>query len=167
MPAQNPYKPPAAALRDPPRPPRSPFVAILAGLGVDIGGTTLAGIVIGIVYSVILAARGQNPEQIVADLTSVDPSSGFFIFNSIVGGAFSLLGGYVCARLVRRDERRFTAIMAASSVGIGIALGGTRLSVGLNAAMLVLTFASVMAGGELGRRRNVADARKASAATAA
>jgi hypothetical protein len=167
MSVENPYNPPAAAVRDPPRPPRSPVVAVLAGLAVDIGGTTLAGIVLGIVYAATLAARGMDPGQIGTAITELDPDSGFFIVNTVIGLGFSALGGYVCARMARRNERRLTAMMAGLVVAIGFAMGSARLGVGLNALMLVLTFAVVIGAGELGRRRNLADAPKTSAATAA
>ena len=163
----NPYKAPTAAVRDPPPPPRSPIVAILAGLAVDIGGSVLASIVIGVVYAVVLATRGMPPEEVGRTLTALDPSSGYFILSSMIGFGFSLLGGYVCARIARRDERRLSVILAALIEVIGLVLGAATLGIGLNALMLVLTFAAVIAGGELGRRRNLADAQKASAATAA
>ena len=165
MSVENPYKPPAAAVRDPPRPPRSPIVAVLAGLAVDIGGTTVAGIVLGIVYAAMLAARGMGAEEIGTTLTELEVS-GYFILSTVVRLGFSALGGYVCARMARRDERRLTAIMAGLVVAIGFAMGAARWGVGLNVLMLVLTFAVVIAGGELARRRNVADARKTGAGAA-
>jgi hypothetical protein len=170
MRAENPYKPPAAAVRDParpPRPPRSQVVAVLAGLGVDIGGSLVVGIVIGIVQAATLSARGMDPRQIQTEMTELDPSSAYFFLNSLVGLGFSMLGGYVCARMARRDERRLTAIMAGVNSVLGLSLGGLRLGVALNVLMIVLTFASTMSGGQLGRRRNLADARETGAATAA
>jgi len=164
---ENPYKPTTAALREPPRPPRSPVSAILAGLGVDVGGSFLSSVVVAIAYSTMLAARGRTPEQMVEELIAVTASTGYLIVGAIVGSAFSLLGGYLCARMVRRDEHRFGAIMAVLSMLIGLVLGGTRMGAGLHALMLLSTFVSVMAGAELGRRRNVADERKANVATAA
>src|SRR5690349_20937062 len=101
----NPYRAPTAAVRDPPPPPRSPILAMVAGLAVDIGGSMLASIVIGIVYAVVLASRGMAPEEVGKILTALDPSSGYFILSSAIGFGFSLLGGYVCARIARRDER--------------------------------------------------------------
>jgi hypothetical protein len=140
---------------------------MVAGLAVDIGGSMLASIVIGIVYAVVLASRGMAPEEVGKILTALDPSSGYFILSSAIGFGFSLLGGYVCARIARRDERRLSVILAALIEVIGLVLGAVRLGIGLNLLMLVLTFAAVTAGGELGRRRNVADALKVGAATAA
>jgi hypothetical protein len=54
--------------------------------------------------------------------------------------------------------------MAAASTVLGLALGSGRAGLWLNVLMTVLTFVSVMAGGELARRRNVA---RNTAATAA
>jgi hypothetical protein len=166
VPAENPYRPPKARVQDAPAPPRSAVVGVLVGLAVDVGGTIVAGIVLGIVYAVMLAARGMGPEQIQTTLTEIDPRSGYFLVSGIVGLGFSLLGGYVCARLVRRDERRVTAIMGGLSALSGVALGGSAIGGWLNAAMVAVTFAAVVAGGELGRRRNLALASKAGATAA-
>jgi len=127
----------------------------------------LASIVIGIVYAVVLATRGMPPAEVGRTLTALDPSSGYFIFSSMTGFGFSLLGGYVCARIARRDERRLSVILAALIEVIGLVLGAATLGIALNVLMLVVTFAVVIAGGELGRRRNLADARKLGAVTAA
>jgi hypothetical protein len=164
---ENPYKPTAAPLRDPPPPPRSPAVAILAGLGVDLGGSILSSFVLGIAYAIMLAVGGVGPQQIQTRLTASGPGSGFFIVETIVGYAFSLLGGYVCARLARRSDLRVTWIMAAVSGAVALVMSGvTRFDASLTIPLTVVQVACVMAGGELGRRRNVTDARKAAAATA-
>jgi hypothetical protein len=91
----NPYKAPTAPLRDVPPPPRSPFLAVLAGLGVDVGGSLVTGIVVAIAYGAVLATRGADAEQIGAALTELDPTSGYFILSAVVGLGFSCLGGYV------------------------------------------------------------------------
>jgi MFS family permease len=109
----------------------------------------------------------MDAAEVGRTLTELDPSSGYFVFSSVLGFGFSLLGGYVCARMARRDERRLSVVLAVLVEAIGFVLGAATLGVALNALMLVLTFVTVMAGGELGRRRNLADARKTGAATAA
>jgi hypothetical protein len=141
---------------------------VITGLAVDLGGTMLASLLIGLVHGLSLVRQGMPPEQVGPALAEVDPRSSYFIVSTVVGGAFSLLGGYVCARMVLRDERKTTAIMALVSAAIALAIA---LAIGelpwLQAAGIVLTIATVMAGGELGRRRNLALARKADAAMAA
>jgi uncharacterized membrane protein AbrB (regulator of aidB expression) len=157
---ENPYKPTAAALRDPPKPPRSPLVAMIAGIAVDFGGTILSTLLIGIVYGLTLVGRGMAPDQLEQAFADVDPGSGYFIVSTVVGGAFSLLGGYVCARLVRRNERKVTAILALVNGGLGLllSLASDDLNPLLDFGAILLTVAANMAGGELGRRRNLANA---------
>ena len=123
---------------------------------------------IGIVYGLTLVGQGMAPEQLAQAFADLDPRSGYFIVSTVVGAAFSLLGGYVCARLVRRNERKVTAILALVNGGLGLllALASGGLSPLLDVGAILLTVATNMAGGELGRRRNLANARDA-AATAA
>jgi len=165
---ENPYKAPTAPVRDEPAPPRSAAVAVLAGLAIDIGGGTVLGIVQGLVYAVMLATDGMTPEQIAARLSEPDPSSAYFVIGTLLGLCFSTLSGYVCARMVRGRERRVTAILAAISAVIAIAVTvTTAFDVGLAVALTVVQTACVMLGGELGRRSNAAQMRQAPASMAA
>jgi len=163
----NPYAAPTTPVKDPPPPPRSPILAVLAGVATDIGGTIVAGLVISIVYAATLASEGRSLEQIEQALTQIDPSSGYFVVSLVVGFGFSVLGGYICARVARREERRYAAIAALLIVAIGLGMGGSSFGFWANVGMALLSFVSVMLGGELGRRRNVAQTRKAGAASAA
>jgi hypothetical protein len=154
----NPYKAPVTPLKEPSPAPRSPILAVLAGLLVDFGGTMLATVVIGIVYAVTLASRGMPPEQTVEAVTRAEPFSGYGLLTSIVGASLSVLGGYVCARIARRNERRVAAVQALLVSVLGALGGGATLGPLAHAGLVLLTFASVMAGGELGRRHNLAKA---------
>jgi hypothetical protein len=80
-------------------------------------GTLAASVVIAIVYAAMLAAEGLAPKQIQATSTANDTGSDYFLVNAVVGIVFSLLGGYVCARTVRRNELRVTAILALLVLG--------------------------------------------------
>jgi hypothetical protein len=159
----NPYKPPTAPVKDAPAPPRSPIVAVIAGLAVDFGGTFVGGIALGVGYAAMLASEGQVPEQIQESLTAPEALSGYFVVSSALGALFSFLGGYVCARTVRRNELRVTAFLALVVVVLGLLLSrGTTLGAGALAALHLLTIAVVLLGGEVGRRRNLASGRRES-----
>jgi predicted MFS family arabinose efflux permease len=121
-------------------------------------------------FALVLVAQGRDAEQ----FDPRQPMFGFIGF--FTGGACSLLGGYVCARLARRNERRVTAIMASLSAAVPVALVLVValqhavlpvLSLGWSAVRLALMFLLAIAGGELGRRRNLTDARNTAAASAA
>ena len=164
MPQENPYKPPVATVRDLPRPPRSPTFAVIVGIGIYYGGTIVSNVVVAMLYTSMRVAQGGSVEEF-------DPRVPWFgIAGFITGGACSFLAGYVCARLVRRKERRVTVIVASLNVAasVALALGVTLLMDTLSwlsligtAVRLVAVFLLVLAGGELGRRRNLANARDA------
>ena len=142
---------------------------MLAGIGVHLGGTLVSSVVVAMLFSVMFAAQGRDFEE----FDPRHPAFGIAVF--FTGGVFSLLGGYVCARMVRRNERRVTAIMASFVMAATVALALVvafqsaslpALSWGWSAVRLAVTVLLVIAGAELGRRRNLADARKTSAGAA-
>jgi peptidoglycan/LPS O-acetylase OafA/YrhL len=161
---ENPYRPPTAPVRDPPPTARSPVLAVLAGIGVNLGGTLVSSVVVAMLFSFMLIAQGRNGEEF-------DPRQpAFGIVVSLIGGIFSLLAGYVCARIVRRNERRTTAIMASLSAAASVALvlvvafqseSLSAVSWGWSTVRLMVTLLLAIAGGELGRRSNLASARDA------
>lgn len=158
MAEENPYKPPTAPVRDAGAPaPRSLTLAVLAGLGVGIGGMILSRAIQAIVY-VTLIEPGATPQQ------SVEALSAWFITLVSSSCIFSVLGGYVCARVARRHERRVTVVLAALSTAIAYSTFGGNGA--LAVLVLALTFASVMTGGGVGRYRNLAERRKTTAAIA-
>ena len=158
----NPYKPPTAPVRDAePPPPRPLTLAVLAGLGVGVGGTMVARLVAGTLYFMLTFERGATPEQYVEALPP--PLSPIWITLVGLGCAFSVLGGYVCARVARRHERRVTLVLAVLSTAIAFSTIFGRIGAFAMLA-LTLTFVSVMAGGGLGRYRNLAEKRKTATA---
>jgi hypothetical protein len=157
--AQNPYKPPTAPVRDTgPPAPRPLTLALFAGLGVGIGGMLLSRAIQALVYITLIEPDGA-PRQAVESMSA-------WLF-TLVGSSciFSVLGGYVCARLARRHERRLTLVLAVLSTAIAYSTFGANGP--LVALVLTLTCASVMTGGLFGRYRNVAQRRRTAAAMAA
>lgn len=157
---ENPYAPPTAPVRDMgPPPPRSLTLAVFAGLAVGVGGTILSRAVLGLVY-VGLRGVPESPEAAMAIVSSaIVPSIG-------LGCVFSVLGGYLGARLARRHERRVTLVLAVLSTAIAFLTSFGAIAP-LAMLVLALTFASAMAGGGFGRYRNLVEKRKTAAAIAA
>jgi hypothetical protein len=154
----NPYTPPAAPVRDiAPAATRSPALCILAGLVVDVVGTIVSRTALLAVYVTPTLDVGEASRALSRPLSVV------FLAIVVLGVAFSALGGYVCARMARRDERRITAVLAAVRSVIGLPMFITN-DAWVSIAVLTLTFVSVMAGGGLGRYRNLAEKRKTAAA---
>jgi membrane protease YdiL (CAAX protease family) len=156
MSSPSPYRPPEAPVADQDRPRGSPVKGMLYGALVDIGGTLLAGIVLGILWGIWLAASGNSAEQIAEAVKNPDPTSLVSIAGYVIGTAFSGLGGYVCARVARETELRCAAVVAGISIAFGFAVGGAQTPE-MGVLMIVTTVAAVMLGAWMGRRRNAAN----------
>src|SRR5262245_29621468 len=153
MSVPSPYRPPEAPVADAEKPRGSPVKGMIFGLLVDIGGSFVASVVLFFVWAIWLGASGLEPEAIAQAMAEPDPVSAFSLISYAVGGGFSLLGGYVCARVARETEMRCAAVVATVSSLVSLAMG-TGLPVALYLFLTVLTFAAVMFGGWMGQQHN-------------
>ena len=151
--SNNPFKPPDTDLRGKP-PPNSPVKAVLVGLAIDIGGSTLVGILLSIAYAATLVNTGLSEDELKEAVTHIPPDSVFSIAGTLLGAACSVLGGYVCARIVCRDEFRTGAVMASLSGFLGLTLGSSDTPDDLLFLLTLSTVACVMLGVKYGRERN-------------
>lgn len=153
MSAPNPYAPPQAAVRDGPPGAGSVIKAVTFGLLADIGGTFAATMVLMVAYGIVLGASGASFEEISAvDLTSTD--SWLFWVGGAVGLGFSVLGGYVCARIAKRNEMKLGAVTATISAAIGLLLAADQYQLGTNLSMTLAAIIAVMVGARLGYWKN-------------
>lgn len=150
----NPYAPPEATLQDPPSKAGSALKAIALGLAVDIGGTVLAGAILAFVYGMVLAASGSGAEEIAAAMSTIATDSWLFYTATIVGLAFSVLGGYVCARVARRSELKLGGILAAVSAVLGIVLSAEHYQLGTLLSLTLAGIGAVLLGARMGYAKN-------------
>lgn len=151
---QNPYRAPGAAVADVDRPHGSPVKGVLYGVLVDIVGTSIATFVLMVVYGLYLGATSASQEEMERAALQLDLASPIGIASIVIGYAFSFLGGYVCARVARRAEIKWTAVVAAITAAFGLFMGLQAFSLALNLFFAVVAVAVVMAGGYTGARRN-------------
>jgi hypothetical protein len=148
---ENPYSPTKSKLRDGPPAPGSPLKAVLVGFAVDLGGTIafsiVAALLFGILAGITAAPDGATPDQIAFPswLTTI---------SSIVGGGFSVLGGFVCARIVQRDEYRWGGVLAACVFVAGMLLGGGSDAPENELLLGLVSVIATMFGAHLGRSRS-------------
>ena len=151
----NPRPPPDNPIADISEPePGSPITAIILGLVVSIGGSLFFGIICGAIYGASLAASGASPEQIVIAAYRIQPDSWVFIACTGIGFIFSILGGYICAKISRQPEYRFGLILASLAALLDFLMSVTRYSFVLSALLGVAGFAFVLVGVRLGRAKN-------------
>jgi len=153
MSAQDPYRPPQAAVADQDRPRGSPVKGMIFGVLVDIGGSMVAAFILFFVWAIWLGASGLDAEAITQAMVENDPMSGVSLLGYGAGAAFSWLGGYVCARVAKETELRCAAVVAAVSAALALAMG-TELPLPLNLLLAALTVGAVMLGGSMGAQRN-------------
>jgi MFS family permease len=148
----NPYEPPQTPVSDPQPQAGSPVKAVLLGLAVDIGGSLVASVLLGIVYAVMLASSGVSGDELRTELEGVMQTGWGFTIASAVGCAFSVLGGWVCARVSRRRDYRLGWVLAACSVGIGTLISADGYSVLQQVLLGGVTVACVLIGVRSGMR---------------
>ena len=124
----------------------SPLKAIAIGLVVDIGGSLISAFILAIAYSILLASRGLSPEEIEYRLTNLDPYSAFSIITMVAGGCMTVLGGYVCARIVNYSEYKFAFIFGFISAAFGHIASESYYSTLDNIALGILTLGCALLG---------------------
>ena len=115
--SDNPYTPPSAPVsdRDPERT-GATWKAVLFGVTTDLFGTTIAGMVLLVLFSGMLVTQGQAQEDISAMLLQ---SNQYLFLSLVVGLSFTVLGGYVAARVANHLEYRHGLIVGVIVLIIG------------------------------------------------
>lgn len=141
--------------------PGSPWRAVLTGLAVDLGGTFLLNLILVMLYTAELAGTGMEADKIQAVLHN-NPLPGWMVITGgLLGSALSVAGGFVCARIVRRDEFAIGGILAVLSPLSALLLGDDApLDVQL-VLLLASSAACVMLGAHWGRQQNLREAARA------
>lgn len=118
MPEPTPYDAPGARVDDPRDPidRRFRWKAVLIGAATDLGFSIVAGIVVSVIVSVIAGPQEGATEEMLGRMSQSWP---FLLFSMAVGGGFTVLGGYVAARLARHSF----LLHALVAGGISLALG--------------------------------------------
>jgi predicted cobalt transporter CbtA len=112
----NPYQPPGSRVADGEGKRGSTWAAVLAGLAADVGGTFAGGIVVSFVLGVVLAIGGMPPEEMDGYMSG---SAGYQVFSLLFGLAFTVLGGYVAARVANYRELWHGMLLGIASLAFG------------------------------------------------
>ena len=116
-----PYGAPGARVGDPPDPidRRFRWKAALIGAATDLGCSIVAGIVLTVVFSVMAGPHADATEEMLEQMGQSWP---FLLISMAVGGGFTVLGGYVAARVARHSFLKHALAAGAISLVLGTLL---------------------------------------------
>ena len=149
--SNSPHKPPAT---DPTAAPGSPLKAVLFGLAVYVGGSALLGNVLRIIYAAQISTPDMTETQLHDALANIPPQSGVMIAGIVLGALMSVASGYVCARIVRRDEYRVGAIMTAALLLLDVMTDPGSEPLDLSVLLILCDVACSMLGVKYGAEHN-------------
>ena len=124
--------------------------AVCLGSLIAIGGSMIVGILVMAVAGVSQAAGGASPDEIGARMMSFD----MLALQASIGTGFSLLGGYVAARISKAREVQHAVASGIPCVLLGLALGRGSLPVWFWVLCYALLFPAAALGGVWARSRN-------------
>jgi hypothetical protein len=117
----NPYTTPGARVEDLPEPVNRRFrwKAVLLGAATDLVGSLVAGVVLVIAFSILAGPSDGAAEDTVDRLGQSWP---FLMISMVVGGGFTVLGGYVAGRIARHSFLKHALVAGGLSLALGILL---------------------------------------------
>jgi len=152
----NPFKPPDANVETPELKRGSAVKAVVVGLAVDLGGTMAFAVLFGIAHGIYLLSSGETPEHIQSAKNAFGYDTPLGILGFIIGCLFSVLGGYVCARIARYREYRLGLVMCAASLVVVAftGVGDDEVSAGAAVGLVLISLASILVGIHIGVLQN-------------
>lgn len=130
-----------------------PVKAVIAGILVDVLGTTLIAILIGFVSGFYLLSQGVSQDDLEAALIERLMQAPWNVVACSLGAAVSVLAGYVTAAIAKTGVYYCAGIVGAITGMIGYWNGFAYYSTLLNRALAVLAIVATVVGAFLWLRR--------------
>lgn len=140
------YEPPKSDLSSAEKKPGSAVKAVVVGTLVEIVGTFLVGILIGIVYGFNLARQGVSPDDVQRSFEQLGYWSGYRLAAMVFGALVSVLAGYICARTANTVSYKSAYILSGISFAFGVILGYGSVSWGELTVLGMISVGCVLVG---------------------
>ncbi|HEX4509569.1 MAG TPA: hypothetical protein VH328_05800 [Burkholderiaceae bacterium] len=162
MSEQHPLQPPEANRPPQPLRPGSPARAVIVALVLDLGGSLVLNLLLTMLYAGWLQARGLSSAEVEQAMRQIPPDSWAAIAGVLLGACLDVLSGFICARIVQRDEWRVGGILAGLSALCTLVFDNAGdeledLTVLLSLCTVACTLLGVKYGRELNRRIKAAE----------
>ncbi len=145
----NPYTPPQANVDTKEFKQGKWYNAILLGFLVDFIGTMLVSILLSVLVTAYFMSHGMKVEEVRGLLTATDFTSPIYIASLGIGLVFSILGGYICARIANHHEYRYVAIIGLLDILLGLVMSPQSFPTLHHLALTALSFAALFTGAYL------------------
>ncbi len=117
------YEPPKSDVTVADKKPGSTFKAVGLGALVEIAGSSLVGMLLGVVYVIVLSQQGVPAEALQSALEQMDPWSGLGLIGMALGFTVSALAGFVCAKIANRVSYKSPYILSGISFALTLVTG--------------------------------------------
>lgn len=100
------------------------FKGVALGVMTDIGGTLLASVLLLSYFAGDALSPEMAPEQAERVMRRLLEDGGYLLANLVIGLVFTGLGGYVAARVARRELYLNAGLVGVVSLLLGVFFGG-------------------------------------------
>ncbi len=147
------YHPPESRLSNGDLEPGSPIKAIIVGVAIDIFGTLLLSVILGIVFGLYWHYSGENIDALADHASQLDLTSPFQMVSMILGSLISLYAGYTCARIARQNIYFYAAVAGLIVSILSYLLGMQSFSQAESLFLSILSLAIYIYGAHLYKKR--------------
>jgi hypothetical protein len=125
---------------------------ILLGVLTDTGGNTIAGIVLMVIFASSRITPDMSEQEINDAILALAQGGGFLLASLIVGLGFTILGGYVAARVAKKGIYQNSATVGAIDMLLGI-LFTSASARWFDIAGFLIVIPAALLGGHLARKQ--------------
>lgn len=123
---------------------------ILLGVLTDVAGSTIANIILIFLFSTHLITPEMSEQELNDAILAMTQDNGFLIASLIVGLCFTILGGYVAARVAKKGVYQNSAMVGVIGVLLEFLFAGSTLQ-WFDVAGIVTVIPAALLGGYLAR----------------
>lgn len=125
---------------------------ILLGVLTDIGGSTIAGIILMVIFGSSLVTEQMTEQELNEAILAMAQGKGFMITSFIVGLFFTILGGYVAARVAKKGVYLNSGMVGVIGLILGVLYAG-ETALWLDVAGIISVIPAALLGGYLARSK--------------
>jgi len=129
-------------------------MAVIAGVLIELLGTRILAVLIGIAPGIYLNSEGAAESELEAVITTGITHAPWMIFLIALGASISVLAGYITAKIAKHGVYLYAGIVGCISGGFGYSTQFDEYSVPMNIALALLTLVATVFGAFLWLRKN-------------